>query len=250
MRKFENVDIVAALGAVVELNTENYKGDFKYDIAQFKKAAKNPDGENNRFLWISRPSGTHCFLERNAYIKDTEAFNTSNYFATILGDRSSISASVIINDRIIAYAVEIKGVENGKIKGNLCELDYRDHIRNINKTALPKHTVTAIYEDGTKMTLPHPEHDAKWEQLYNNHGKIIFYRPDPEDKNALKEILTQARENREKDARPAMFKVRVQNPKRPPMKQRLAAGKKQLDAKHAAAPQRAAKKNKNTGLGD
>jgi len=32
MRKFENVDIVAALGAVVELNTEHYKSDFRHDI--------------------------------------------------------------------------------------------------------------------------------------------------------------------------------------------------------------------------
>ena len=40
MRKYENVDIVAALGAVVELNTANYKSDFKYDIEMFKEAAK------------------------------------------------------------------------------------------------------------------------------------------------------------------------------------------------------------------
>jgi len=42
----------------------------------FKKAALHPDGENNRLLWYSRRSGTHCFPERDVYIKDTGANST------------------------------------------------------------------------------------------------------------------------------------------------------------------------------
>ena len=63
MRKYANVDIIAALGAVVELNTENYKSDFKYDIEMFREAALQPSAENRRFLWLSRPSGTYCFCQ-------------------------------------------------------------------------------------------------------------------------------------------------------------------------------------------
>ncbi len=33
MRKYENVDIIASLGAVMELNTEHYKSDFPFCIA-------------------------------------------------------------------------------------------------------------------------------------------------------------------------------------------------------------------------
>jgi len=248
MRKYENVDVLAALGAVVELNTEHYKSDFKYDVERFKEAAKHPDGDNNRLLWMSRQSGTWCVKEREAYIKGSEAHGIWNGYATIIGDINSYMSTVIVTDRILAFAVEVKGIENGRVKGDIYELDYRDHIRHINRAALPKHTVTATYEDGTKLTLPHAEYDGKRERLYYQHGKVTDFRVDPEDASALRDILTQARDKREKEARPATFKVRVQNPKQPSIKQQIAAGKKQLAAERAAAPQRTAAKSKSNAL--
>jgi hypothetical protein len=226
MRKYENVDIVAALGAVVELNTEHYKGDFKYDIERFKEAVKNPDGENNRLLWLSRHSGTWCVKEREAYIKDSEAFNLWNGYATILGDVNSYMSTVVVQDRILTYAVDIKGVENGRIKGDLYELDYRDHIRELNRAALPKHSVTVSYEDGTTLTLPPKEYDGHRERLFYQHGQVKSFTPNPEDEGALRDVLKQAREKRENESRPAVFKLRVKNPEQPSIKQQLAAGKK------------------------
>jgi len=247
MRKYENVDIVAALGAVVELNTEHYKSDFKYDIETFNKAARNPDGENDHLLWLSRRSGTWCFQERDVYIKDTAAFNTWNGYADILGSQSYYP-TVIVNDRILAFAVEIRGIENGRVKGDLYELDYRDHIRHINKYALPIHTVTVKHEDGTVFTLPPAEYDGKRERLAFQHGKVTDSKANPEDAGALRDILKQAREQRESESRPAAFKLRVQNPKQPSIKQQLVAGKKQLEAERSAAPARAAVKSKSNVL--
>jgi len=249
MRKYEGVDIVAALGAVVELNTEHYKGDFKYDIERFKEVARNPDGENNRLLWMSRHSGTWCYPERDVYIKDTAAFNTWNGYAKILGDVNSYLSTVVVQDRILAFAVNIKGMENGRVKGDLYELDYRDLVRQINKTALPLHTVTATYKDGAAFTMPHREHDEKHLSLYRQHGQLQTLIPNPEDADALRIVLTQVREQREKDARPAVFKVRVHTPKQPSIKDKIAAGKKELAEQRAAAPARAAVKS-NIGLGD
>jgi hypothetical protein len=251
MRKYTNVDIVAALGAVVELNTANYKSDFKYDIEQFKAAARNPDGENNRFLWLSRPSGTYCQHERDTYIKDTAAFNYWNGCATILGKDSPFE-KVIVNDRVLTYAVEVTGIENGRIKGNLHEIDYPAHVRQLNRVALPLHTVTATYKDGTAVTMPHREHDAVHGRLHRQHGQLQTFISNPRNEDALLDVLTQAREQREKDARPATFKVRVTTPKQkqPSIKEKIAAGRKQLDAERAAAPMRAAIKSKNIGLED
>lgn len=246
MRKYENVDIIAALGAVVELNTEHYKGDFKYDIERFKEAARNPDDENNRFLWLSRQSGTWCFPERDVYVKGTSAFNTWNGHATLLGS-PDFYQTVVVPDRILAYAVNITGIENGRVKGNLYELDFRDHIRQLNKTALPVHSVSVKYADGTAFQMPYAEHNAKHEQLYHQHGQITSYRADPEDTGALRDILQQVRDKRESEARPAVFKLRVQNPK-PSIKQQLAAGKKQLADERAAAPSRTAAKTKSNAL--
>ncbi len=247
MRKYENVDVIAMLGAIVELNTAHYKSDFRYDIESFKKAAKEPGGENSRFLWLSRPSGTWCFKERDVYIKETAPFNTWMGNATLLGKSTDFYQTVIVQDRVLAYAVEIKGLENGRVKGDVCELDYRDHVRRLNRDALPKHTANVKYADGTELTLPYAEYDGKRERLYHQHGEIKSFRADPEDTGALRDILTAARERREKDAQPAVFKVRVQNQK-PSIKQQIAAGKKQLAADRAAAPARTAAKTKNNAL--
>lgn len=247
MRKYENVDVIAALGAVVELNTEHYKSDFKYDVERFKEAAKHPDGDNNRLLWMSRHSGTWCVKEREAYIKGAEAHGLWNGYATLLGS-PDFYQTVVVTDRILAYAVEVKGLENGRVRGDIYELDYRDHIRLLNRAALPLHTVTVKYKDGTNLTLPHAEYDGQRERLYYQHGQVMSFRVDPEDAGALMDILKQAREQREKEARPAAFKVRVQNPKQPSIKQQLAAGKKQLAAERAAAPARAAVKTKSNAL--
>jgi len=54
--------------------------------------------------------------------------------------------------------------------------------------------------------------------------------------------LKQARDKRGDDGHPAIFKLRVKNPKQPSIKQQLAVGKKQLAAERAAAPPRAAAK--------
>jgi hypothetical protein len=247
MRKYENVDVIAALGAVVELNTEHYKSDFKYDVERFREAAKHPDGDNNRLLWMSRQSGTWCVNEREAYIKGAEAYNLWNGYAAILGDINSYMSTVVVQDRILAYAVVVKGMENGRVKGDIYELDYRDHIRQLNRAALPLHTVTAKFEDGTELRLPHAEYDGKRERLYHQHGQVTHFRREPEDENALSNILKTARATREKEARPAIFKVRTSN-RKPSIKEDIAAGKERLARERAAAPQRTAAKTKSNNL--
>jgi hypothetical protein len=47
-----------------------------------------------------------------------------------------------------------------------------------------------------------------------------------------------------------VFKLRVKHPKQPTIKEKIAAGQKQLADQRAAAPKRTAVKNINTGLED
>ncbi|MDR0326030.1 MAG: hypothetical protein LBI19_08070 [Oscillospiraceae bacterium] len=238
MRKYENADIVAALGAVVEINTEHYKGDFRYDLETFRKAAQHPDGENNRFLWLSRQSGTECVKEREAFINGSEAHHRWNYYGTVLGGIDSYMSSVVVNDHIMAYAVVVTGLENGRVMGDLYQLDYRDSIRDIQKAALPLHTVSGKFEDGTDLRLPHAEYDGQRERLRSQHGPLSDYRVHPEDEGALQTALNAMRDKREKDAWPATFKARVRNPRKPSVIGQLEAGQKQIAA-HRAAPNQA-----------
>ena len=128
MRKFENVDILACLDAVMKQNTGFYQSDFEIDKEIIHKAAASPDREDRTLLWLSRPSGTHCFRERDVFLKDTRPYNTWKFH----GEQT--------RDRILAYAVELTGRERGKIRGNLYELDYAAHFRHVREQALPADT--------------------------------------------------------------------------------------------------------------
>jgi hypothetical protein len=237
MRKYENVDVVAALGAVLEVNTEHYKSDFKYDLDMFKEAAAAPDGENNRLVWLSRQNGTECFKERDIYLVESQAHNSWTYYAD---SRSETPR---------AYAVDIKGYDGGTIKGDIYELDYHAHARQVKKEALHVITVSAKYADGTDLHLPYKEWDGHRERLYHQHGELMSLRREPEDENALRGILAAARAERQKQSRPAVFKVSTRAPARKPtIKEQIATGKKEIEQQRAAAPQRAAARNKNTGL--
>ena len=41
------------------------------------KAAASPHREDKTLLWFCRPSGTHCFRERDVFLKDTAPHNLS-----------------------------------------------------------------------------------------------------------------------------------------------------------------------------
>ena len=138
MQKFENVDILACLDAVMKQNTGFYQSDFEIDKKIIHEAAASPDCEDRTLLWLSRPSGTHCFRERDVFLKDTRPYNTWKFH----GEQT--------RDRILAYAVELTGRERGKIRGNLYELDYAAHFRHIREQALPADTVTLFYERGER----------------------------------------------------------------------------------------------------
>lgn len=228
MRRYENIDVIAALGAVMEINTEHYKSDFKYDVEMFKEAATEPNGENNRLLWLSRPSGTECFWERSASIKDTAANNSWSYYAGT-------------NDNILAYAVEITGMENGKPTGNLYELDYRRQVEQLNKVTPSPVAVTLFLADGTQKALPYEEYKNRWSGLSDRYGKIDRVRFEVADENGLQQSLKQAREERQKYT-PTVFKLRNIS-RKPSIKAQLAEGKTV-----ATEPKKAATKTKSNDM--
>ena len=61
MQKFENMDVIAALEAIMHQNTAYYQSDFAYDIKMMREAARSDQPEDKLLLWLSRPSGTFCF---------------------------------------------------------------------------------------------------------------------------------------------------------------------------------------------
>ena len=136
--KFENVDLFASLEAIMKQNTGFYQSDLDIDKEIIAKAAASPNREDKTLLWFCRPSGTHCFRERDVFLKDTAPHNTWRFYM----EQTS--------DRVLAYAIELTGKERGKIKGNLYELDYAKHYERVKEKELPADTVKLIYERGER----------------------------------------------------------------------------------------------------
>ena len=137
--RFENVDLFASLEAIMKQNTGFYQSDLEIDKEIIAKAAASPHREDKTLLWFCRPSGTHCFRERDVFLKDTAPHNTWRFYM----EQTS--------DRVLAYAIELTGKERGKIKGNLYELDYSRHYERVKEKELPADTVKLFYERGERV---------------------------------------------------------------------------------------------------
>lgn len=114
MRKFENCDVLSVLREIMSHNTKHYQTDFAIDEEILTEAAAEPDAWERRFLWMSRPCGTHCLKEKDVFLYDTSEYHTWTAYSDTA-------------DEIVAYAVQLNGYEDGVLKGDLYELDYASH---------------------------------------------------------------------------------------------------------------------------
>lgn len=193
MKKFENMDLFASLDAIMRQNTAFYQRDFEIDKQIIQKAAAGLAAEDKTLLWLSRPSGTHCFRERDTFLKDTAAHNTWRFY----GEQT--------HDRLLAYAVTITGSEDGKIKGNLYELDYPQHFKHVIDHALPADTHTLIYEHGEREQPAKQSFDAYPDPQL---GKFERFEAQPNDPEALRRILREEKRSRDK-LTPGNFKEHI-----------------------------------------
>ena len=138
MQKFENVDVIAALGEIMRQNTAFYQSDFDIDKGIIQRAAASNQAVDKTLLWMSRPSGTYCFRERDVFLKDTRQHNTWRFY----GEQT--------RNKILAYAVELTGTKDDTIRGNLYELDYQQHFRHVIDAALPVSVNRLFYERGSR----------------------------------------------------------------------------------------------------
>ena len=95
--KFENVDVEQCLRSVMERNTKHYQSDFEFDVGSMERIAQTKHPERTPLYWMSRPSGTWCFRERDVFIRDSDAFHTWQFYKDT-------------RDTILAYTVEIIGM--------------------------------------------------------------------------------------------------------------------------------------------
>ena len=193
MQKFENMDVIAALEAIMHQNTAYYQSDFAFDIKMMREAARSDQPEDKLLLWLSRPSGTFCFRERDVLLKDTQAYNTWKF----CGEQT--------RDRILAYAVELTGKENGIIKGNLYELDYPQHFREVVEKSLPADNYTLLYEHGKRVQPAGMYFDGNPDPQL---GKFERFEAQPNDPEALHFLMREEKHSYDR-LKPGDFKAHI-----------------------------------------
>ncbi len=234
MQKFENVDILKSLKAIMQTHTEHFQSDFDIDIKILKQAAKSPTSEDKKYLWICRPAGTWCLRERDTFIKDTREHNTFCFYAEQT------------RDKILAYAVELTGIEKGRVTGSLYELDYQKHYKHVKDASVPAGDTKLIYQNGerTQEAGKRITGDADPDL-----GKFLFFEEQPKDPAALRGVLWDERYNQHHfDCGNIKEHIETlsgkEKEKKPSLRAQLAQDKKTVNA----APKKKAAKSKNKGL--
>lgn len=193
LNKFEDVDVIASLEMIMKQNTAFYQSDFDIDRRILREAAARPAAEDKRLLWFSRPSGTCCVRERDVFLQGTRQHNTWRFY----GEQT--------RDKILAYAVELTGTERGKIKGNLYELDYPQHFREVIGKSVAADSYTLIYEHGERSQPAGQYFDGNPDPQL---GKFECFEAQPNDPEALNDLLWEQRHSREQ-LKPGDFKEHI-----------------------------------------
>lgn len=179
MPKFIGIDLLDSLEKIMKKNTQSYQSDFAYDRKDLEEAAAKADAlplRERTYLWMSRRCGTWCLEEGRVFLKPTGAHHIWAYY----GDGNS--------ERILAYAVEVTGLEDGKVIGNLYPLDYREHVELVEKTSVPVEKVKVVFEKGEY----YQDIDERiHKEDYRLFGKFLYSEYVPNDSGTLETVLRQ-----------------------------------------------------------
>lgn len=229
--KFEDMDVLDALGKIMELHTKHYKDDFDLDKELLAKLAVSEHTEDRRVLWMSRPCGTYTLRERDVYLQDSHENKVWNFYHEQT------------NDPVLAYALNLKGIQNGKITGDIYPLDYAAHVEWTKLLTCPITQVTVCFEDGASAIIPYASRRQKINELMPEHGTPKSMRYSPENERELSVILSRERLKREHHARPGNFKEYLEKLAKGTLRRQLRAGKTAAhypgkSAPHKDAPER------------
>ena len=193
MNKFENVDVLASLQQIMQQNTAAFQNDFDIDKKILTRAAKSKNAEDKVYLWFSRPNGTHCLRERDVFLRGTREHNTFRFYHEQT------------KERVLAYAVVLSGIESGKVKGNIYELDYAAKAELAIQTALRTDNNRLIYEKGSRELPKEYRFEATPDREY---GKFVRYEAVPHDPDALRDLLRDESRKRER-LKPGNFREHI-----------------------------------------
>lgn len=77
----KEISLIAFLDEVVSRNTQHYRKDFELDAQKLRDALNSPYMDERIFYFMSRPNGTWCILERDAFLRDSDGYKIWTHYA-------------------------------------------------------------------------------------------------------------------------------------------------------------------------
>lgn len=179
--RFRGVDILDSLGQIMELHTQHYKDDFDLDKELIPKLALSGEPEDRRLLWMSRPCGTYTLREWEVYLEGSYANNVWKFYHEQT------------KDPVLAYALSVKEVRDGKVFGNIYPLDYAEHVERVKRLTCPIEKAAIVFEDGSRIMVPYQDRRRLMNELAQVHGKAKSVTDLPENMRELAVILKRER---------------------------------------------------------
>lgn len=180
--RFIGVDILDVMERIVEVHTVHYKSDFDIDRRILEAAAGKEERQDRIFLWMCRENGTWCLRERDAFLKGTREHNVFCFYAEQT------------REPVLAYAVEVTGIADGIVTGDIYALDYQKHYEFIKKAAISSGSVALVYEHGERIQAAG--------KAITGHGdvglgKFVSFEYQPDSPKKLRELLWNERDRRD-----------------------------------------------------
>lgn len=202
MVQIENIYLREALDDIARNNTAwHLENDLGVSIGQMERAAKMDDPTEKNLIWISYPSGIDCYSERDVFQKDTRGFNGVQYHANGAN-----------HERKLAYAVEVTGVREGKLVGNLSEIDLQAYGAYVRENAIPYQAMrlflTDAYNRGKQTVMSKQDFDSAYPQEL---PEMKYWRHEPADLGALEELLNRQYVARSLEAEPGDLWLHTSN---------------------------------------
>ena len=94
---------------------------------------------------------------------------------------------------VLAYAVRLKGIQNGKLSGDLYPLDFEAYTKRLQQLTCPIDKLTLLFRDGSTSTVSYAEYGELLPSLENAHGPLQLVKELPESEQELMMILRRER---------------------------------------------------------
>ena len=211
--RFEDVDVLDFLGKVVELHTQHYKDDFDIDKELIQNLAACRNGKNEQLLWMSRTCGTYCLWERDVYLQDSHENKVWRFYHEQT------------KDSILAYAIRLDGIQDGKVTGCIWPLDYHAHVERVKLLSCAIEKVSVLFQDGTQMSFPYDSYIQQISRLKAEHGTSKCMTWLPESEQELQTILRREHVKRDYHAKPGNIQEYMDSLKKDTMRGKLEKAK-------------------------